>query len=47
MQRIIRKVKSIQKKLEFAKYCYSYGDDQRFVQDVKAIGKLPEAVFLL
>ena len=46
MQRIIRKVKSIQKKLEFAKYCYSYGDDQRFVQDVKAIGKLPEAVFL-
>ena len=46
IQRLFRKMKSIKNKLEFAGYCYTQGDDQRFVQTVKETGKRPEFVFL-
>lgn len=41
-QRIFR----LMKKLQFAWYCFPKGDDIRFVQNVKEIGKVPELVIL-
>ncbi|HJA30884.1 MAG TPA: O-fucosyltransferase family protein [Candidatus Eisenbergiella pullicola] len=46
IQRVKRKLNSIQKRLVFAEYCFSRGNDHRFVQAVKEIGKYPEFVFL-
>lgn len=36
----------LRKRLQFARYCFPKGDDDRFVQNVKAIGQIPELVSL-
>lgn len=38
------KAAKIKKRMEFARYCFSKGDDDRFVSNVKMIGRIPELV---
>lgn len=43
---LLDKLTKLQKRVSFAKYCFSKGDDLRFVNNVKKIGKEPELVSL-
>lgn len=42
--RLKGKVIKFKKRLEFARYCFPKGDDERFVSNVKTIGKVSELV---
>lgn len=42
--RIKSKFVKIKKQAEFARYCFTRGDDDRFVNSVKMIGRVPELV---
>ena len=43
---IQNRIEKVRKRVAFAKYCFPHGDDARFVETVKQIGKRPEMVVL-
>lgn len=45
-RKIRNKIKKTGERISFAGYCYPHGDDERFVGNVKMIGKIPELVTL-
>ena len=46
MSYILDRIKKYSKRIQFAIYCFSFGDDDRFVRTVKSIGKENNLVYL-